>query len=88
VNLIRDAIFETLMRVTVKTAVLWVTMYYVASYSKRLSSLTSITWQHIQEDSLVDARIQGEEPQKISVFCVMSNYILFYSRRLFCVTSN
>lgn len=28
----------------------WVTMDYVASYSKRLFSLTSITWQHIQED--------------------------------------
>jgi hypothetical protein len=37
---------------------------------------------------LGDARVQGVEPQKISMFLVMSNYILSYSRRLFRMTSN
>ena len=46
----------------------------MATYSRRLI--------------LGDARIQGVDRQKISVFLVMSNYILSYSRRLFWMTSN
>jgi len=53
------------MRVTVKTAVVWVTMDYVASYFKRLFSRTSITWQHIQEDSLwVTPEYKASNPRK------------------------
>lgn len=53
------------MRVTVKTTVVWVTMVYVASFSKRLFLLTSITWQHIQEDSLwVTPEYKASSPRK------------------------
>jgi len=53
------------MRVTVKTAVFWITLDYETSYYKRLVALTSIIWQHIQEGSFwVTPEYKASNPRK------------------------